>query len=167
MKTHSTMRQTAAIVSLGVLLGTGGQAVAGGHHGGHHGSGWATAGKILTGFVVADLLFNHAPACERTVVYNYGPPPRPCAPAVVYEQRVVYQAPPPPPRERVWVDSHYEYVPKKVWVDTSYEVQEWVPGHREPDGVWVDGHNIRRTVPAGRYETREEKVWVEGRWEYR
>ena len=77
---------------------------------------------------------------------------RPCA---------VVAAPP----AKVWHDGHYERVIKKVWVDTSYVVEEWQQGCRRPDGVWVDAHKIRRTVPSGYWQDREEQVWVEGHYE--
>jgi len=63
-------------------------------------SEWATAGKILTGVVAADILFNHVPAAiygppAQTVVYTAPAP----VPAYVYPPApvVVYTAPPPPP----------------------------------------------------------------------
>ncbi len=63
--------------------------------------GWATAGKILTGFVAADILFNHCAPAPQPVVY-VAPPPTPvyiAAPAPVYyavpAAPVVYAAPQP------------------------------------------------------------------------
>ena len=136
---------------------------------------WATAGQILTGVVAADLLFNHLPRWggERETVevrqpvyypqpqVMYAPPPVIMAPAPV----AVY-APPPPPAGpaygAVWHEGHYEYRPRQEWVDSSYEQEEWIPPQRLPNGVWVDGHRIRRPVNAGYWRTIEEKVWVQG-----
>jgi hypothetical protein len=86
---------------------------------------WAVAGKILTGVVAADLLFNHLPAVTSPVPaqvvetrvyreyrpssvrivdepYVYGPPPR---------QTIIYQSCPPPPV--------VQYVPAPVVVYPS------------------------------------------------
>ncbi len=53
---------------------------------------WATAGKVLTGFVAATVL-THAvaaePSCTTTYTYYSAPTPPPCAP--------VYCPPPAPP----------------------------------------------------------------------
>jgi hypothetical protein len=152
-------------------------------------SEWATAGKILTGVLAVDLLFNHLPAwraAPRTVVHQapmvehrylyvspppvpvtFVPPPVPVTmvPPPPPRQVAVAERPAPPPGALTWHDGHYIYVPRQVWVDTTTEVEEWVQGHRRADGVWVDGHKVRRRIPGGYWQTTEEKVWVEPHWE--
>ena len=65
---------------------------------------WATAGKILTGVVVGQVLFNglgnqcndqRTVYVERYTTYGYPPPPPP--PPVYQEYRRTYYCPPPPP----------------------------------------------------------------------
>lgn len=120
---------------------------------------WSTAGKILTGVVAADVLFNHLPlwARDRRVVYE-----RPVQYVYVQPPAVGYAVmQPPPPPGPVWHEGHDEYVPKNEWVDTSREVEDWVQGHREADGRWVDAHKIRRTERSGYWQQTQTRVWVE------
>lgn len=127
---------------------------------------WATAGKILAGVVGFEILRRNltpAPAPRR---YGYGRP----ASVMLPPHRVVHTMPmpvaacPSAPVQvgpcRVWRDGHYIYIPRQEWIDTSYEVEEWVSGHRRPDGAWVDGHRIRRTVSQGYWRRYDEKVWM-------
>lgn len=90
----------AGIAIAGGMLLSSTPAMAGQHE-------WATAGKILTGIVAADVLFNHLlppPYVETRVVY---PPPPPSA------QVVQYYAPPPPPVV-VYYSNGY-YYPPPAW----------------------------------------------------
>jgi hypothetical protein len=79
---------------------------------------------------------------------------------------------PHPAPARLWVPGRYETRCERVWVP-GCERREWVPPRYE----WVVEHcGIRRCVlvregywrvvqEPGRYETREVRVWVPGRWE--
>ena len=116
------VKSAAVVAASGVLFCGMGEARADGRsgHGGGGDRGWATAGKILTGVMAADLLFNHLPARSSssttyvsTTTYgggytyssvSYGapvpvyvaPPPVYYAPAPVYVAPApVYYAPPP------------------------------------------------------------------------
>ncbi len=110
--------------------------------------GWATAGKILTGFIGLSIL-GHAIA-DSQPAYYYAPPPR------------VYYA---PPRENVWVPGHRE---------TRYE-RRWVPGHWEIERYdsddWGeyddDAPRSGRVWVSGRYERVAVDVWIPGHWEER
>jgi len=138
-------------------------------------SEWATAGKILAGVVTLGILRDHVftgdrrPVHTKTVVHTpphrrTGRPYRGSRARPIHSTVIVQQScPAPVVRDDgpVWHEGHYIYVPKREWVDTSYEVEEWVQGHRRPDGVWVDGHKIRRTVKDGYWRETQEKVWVE------
>jgi hypothetical protein len=132
---------------------------------------WATVGKILTGFVVADKVFNPpARYCAEpvrtytTVTYRYGapvycepPPPRYC--------------PPPAPR---WIPGHYQTRCEQVWVEGYWKTIEtpavydwvWNPHCRRYEWTMVRPPTCTRVWVPGRYETREVRVWVEGRYVY-
>lgn len=117
------------IISTLILLTIFSNAYAERGHGGDR--GWATAGKILTGVVVADVIFNHMPSHSH---YN-------CQP-------VYYPQPQP-----IWVAGHFVTVEQRVWVqDPPMSVQEVIngqvvyrmvqAGHWQTvyQQVWIDGH---------------------------
>ncbi|GEM_PF-3032242 len=126
---------------------------------------WATVGKILTGFVVADKVFNHDHRdygrghSRTTVVYTHGhrhsPPPQDC--------------PPPAPR---WIPGHYETRCEQVWVEGCWKTVEtaavydwvWDPHCRRYEWKMVRPATCPKVWVAGCYETREVRVWVEGRY---
>jgi hypothetical protein len=131
---------------------------------------WATVGKILTGFVIADKAFNspparHEPAYSRTTVtYRYGTPPRCEPPPPRY-------CPPPQPR---WIPGYYETRCQQVWVEGYWQnvetpaVYDWVwdPHCRRYEWRIVRPATCTKVWVPGRYETREVRVWVEGRYVY-
>lgn len=154
-------KSAAVVAASGILFCGAGEAKAGGH-GGHGGgnSGWATAGKILTGVVAADLLFNHLPArssCSTTYVstttygggYTYSsvtygaptpvyyapPPPVYVAPAPVY------YAPPPVyvvPQPVYVAPAPVYYAPRPVYC--APVVYRPAPVYRVNVGVSYGGH---------------------------
>ena len=155
------LAKSAAVVAVsGVLFCSMGDARAdgrGGHGGGDH--GWATAGKILTGVMAADLLFNHLPAYSNssttyvsTTTYgggytyssvSYGaPPPVYVAPApVYYAPPPVYVAPQPvyvasPPVYYAPVPVYYAPAP----VYCAPVVYRPAPVYRVNVGVSYGGH---------------------------
>lgn len=113
--------------------------------------GWATAGKILTGVVIGDVLFNHlAPpppptvVVQQPVVYT-----QPVAQPVQIVQQPVYTAPAPVVYSQPVVTTYVQqpvyysgYVPAPVIVAPRYPVPVVVPcyGGRGYYGHGGGGH---------------------------
>lgn len=125
-------------------------AVAGDH-------GWATAGKILTGWIGLNILAN--------AIANPYPYPPPAA---------AYVPPPraydPYPPGRVWVPGHYEIRMERRWVPGHWEIGradryvDRYEGYDDDDGGYRRGGSVRVWVP-GRYQDVEVEVWIRGHWE--
>jgi hypothetical protein len=144
------MKKIMAIILAAALLGAGvpNRALAGDH-------GWAVAGKIMTGIIGLHILGN--------VIANSQPAP-------VYVPETRYYAPEPryyaPPRDRVWIDGHYEARVERQWVPGHWAVERY---ERDLDDEFGDdggGRSARAWVP-GHYRTVERQVWIPGHWEDR
>jgi hypothetical protein len=110
---------------------------------------WATAGKILTGVVAADVLFNHVPRHQNHVVY--------VQPAPVYRP-VYFQSEP-----RVYhIPEHYQVVQPKVWVPNVVNVQQTVPAYIDQFGKWHPAQTTFKQVDYGHWEVVQQRVWVPG-----
>jgi hypothetical protein len=127
---------------------------------------WATVGKILTGFVAADLALNHIDHdrayTRTTVTYGYGDghyTPRP---------RHVYQPPCPLPR---WIPGHYETRYEQVWIEGYYRTVEtppvygWIRRGHHPVWTIIKPACTTQVWVPGHYEKREVQVWAPGRYE--
>lgn len=135
----------AGALATGLLL-AGGQAARAGDR------DWATAGKILTGVVIADVLFNHLPAanCATQVVETRVVTPCPPPPVQVVEYRTVY-APPPPPVHVVEYRTVYApapvCMPRPVYLPAPVRVvQRYDTG---PGRGWHRGWDHGRGNPHG------------------
>jgi hypothetical protein len=118
--------------------------------------GWATAGKIMTGILGLQILGN--------IIEN-------SQPARVYVPETRYYAPEPryyaPPRDRVWIEGHYESRIERQWVPGHWEMAR---GGRDADDEFGDdggGRERGRAWVAGHYLTVERQVWMPGHWEDR
>ena len=61
---------------------------------------------------------------------------------------------PPSPR---WVPGYWTY----QWVPQVYTSWEWIPGHYDPNGYWVEGNYVPQTIQTGYYQP----YWVGGYWD--
>jgi hypothetical protein len=147
------MKKIMAIILAAAMLAT---AVPKAGMAGDH--GWATAGKIMTGIIGLHILGN--------VIANSQPRP-------VYVPETRYYAPEPryyaPPRERVWIDGHYESRIERQWVPGHWEINRGGRDLDEDDWGDDDGGRGRsgRAWIAGHYRTIERQVWIPGYWEER
>jgi hypothetical protein len=134
----------AIIVAAALLAVTAAAPASAGDH------GWATAGKILTGFIGLNLL-GHA-LSHPYYAYPapaYGPPP-------------AYYYPP----GQVWVPGHYETRIQRQWIPGHWEFERYGRPYRgddfddddyrpAPRRIWIPGH----------YRDVEASVWIPGHWE--
>ena len=98
---------------------------------------WATAGKILTGIVAADVIFNHLPFRHREE----------------RQETIVIRQP-------VYYTGHYEYVTKTVWVNTSVETIQWIREYDSYTRTFIYRQVVVRT-PYGYWTTITEKIWIQ------
>ncbi len=131
------MKKIVAIIAVAGMLSM--LVPSGAYAGGDH--GWATVGKVLTGFIGLSILGN---AIANPYPAYYGPPPR------------AYYAPP----AQVWVPGHYESRFDRYWVRGHWE-------YRGSDYDDDDGYGARggRVWIPGHYEANEVQVWIPGHWE--
>lgn len=111
---------------------------------------WATAGKILTGFIGLSILGN-------ALAY---PHPYP-APVYAPAPRVYY------PPEQVWVPGHYQTRFERSWVPGHWEIGRG-GRHRHGGDDYDDDDYDRRSAKhwiPGHYREVEVRVWVPGHWE--
>lgn len=137
------MKKTMAIVIAACMLGTvaGAPAFAGDR-------GWATTGKVLTGFLGLAILSQAIAHSQPYPAPAYAPPPG-------------YYYPPEP----VWVPGHYETRIDQRWIPGHWEVERAGRNHRGYDDDDDYGNTTRRYWAPGHYGNTEVRVWVPGHWE--
>jgi hypothetical protein len=112
-------------------------------------SGWATAGKILTGIIGLNILGHAIANSYPYPAHAYGPPP-----AAYY------------PREQVWVPGHYETRLSRQWVPGHWEIERFGRHDRGDDYDYDDyRYETRRVWIPGHYRNLEVDVWIPGHWE--
>jgi len=106
-------------------------------------SGWETAGKILTGYFVFDILHNihQEHNCEHKCKNNK-------------HHKYSY-----PEVQEVWVPGHWEYKTVHDVIPGGYQTIKVV----KEDGSY---YYTEEYVPPTIIE-RTIKIWVEGHWEYK
>jgi hypothetical protein len=132
------------VLAAAMIAGAAPKMAAAGDH------GWAVAGKIMTGIIGLHILGN--------VIANSHPAP-------VYVPETRYYT--PAPRERYWIEGHYETRMVRQWVPGHWEVVASRGGHDVDDEWGDDDGGSRRNWVPGHYRTVERQVWIDGHWEDR
>ena len=94
-------------------------------------------------------------------------------PAPIYVPETRYYAPEPryyaPPRDRIWIQGHYESRVERQWVPGHWEISRNRPDADDEfgDGDGGDGGRGHRNWVVGHYQTIERQVWIPAHWEDR